>query len=1112
MAFFFATNVVTKFALFLAAITLTSAEEFKITFTQKEQVPKWTFIGNVSDARGFMDSIPAEDRDKLLFSFLQQTNIKSMITIHDETGSLYTTVVIDRESIDECRVPGLCNLTFMIATRSSRPNSPLFEIISVSVIIEDINDNVPTFPKETQKIEISESAVNGSSYVIDSAVDNDAKNNSIQSYELIGNRNLFALDEERKLDGSLSVKLVVIGKLNRELVDFYNCTVIAKDSGDPPKSGTMSLAISILDENDNAPVFTQTLYNVTVPEDAAYGTSIAQITATDKDINQNGNLLYRFSPRQVDFEHINSLFYINEHNGVLSIIGKPLYQPGKVNQIIIQATDQGIPPLPSTNQAVVTVNILDTVNNPPEIRINLVSSGNGQVKNISELAVPETFVAHVEVKDDDTGQNGNVSCHIKDSFFDVELISGNSKNGFKVVVKGQLDREKQDIHTVTVICNDFGNPVLSASASFLVRVIDENDNPPVFTHKSYFEDMYEGNNRGDIVLSVSATDEDLGNNSKVEYYLEDTVRDFFTIGPNTGIIKALDKFDRENRTMYTFQVYAKDMGTPSLKGSAQVTIRIKDLNDNPPMFSSSVFNFEVSENRPNGTLVNRLTATDADDVENAQFTFAISNTPEYQLPFLLFPDGVIKTTTILDREVKNTYEFEVIAIDKGTPRKTSSAKVIINVGDENDESPKIVFPKPDNDTVSINHLQNIGTYITQIEAYDADAGVNKKLSYVIEEGNGERLFLLNKDTGILSMARVHEVTDKTDEEYVLVIAVYDSGIPQRSERCELKVIVKYSNETAAVTKPIGSGDTSNSNMIIVVVVILLTLCLSVGIIIVICVIRRMDRSRQKGQDIQINKLPNNMTEVRDNNSNGKNSSRPYDKIETLHKKKEVSFSFDDDLDGLRDHEISFSNNSVFLENNGTEVPVTHLSDRQTGNHLRTFQMKQKHQQHPVYIGSHTKNWVPGSNQPTLEVVKMGKDDSNSDTSRETVTSDSGRGGSDDDFHSPHNSSKDERDPNLSSAGSNTHLLKSSIPTRHGHSSSVPPSGEPQSYSMSPHGKQNGRPKSTDLTNNKLGLDKTLTNLVGGDKPKFTVRKPYIERESLRETRDKKSDSWVPSYV
>lgn len=894
----------------LRAVITSSAKDFEVTFSKQEQLPKWTFIGNVSDAPGFMDAIPPEDRDHLLFSFLQQTNIKTKISIND-SGTLYTMVVIDRESITECRVPGPCQLNFNIAARSSRPNSPLFEIISVTVIFEDINDNGPTFPKEKQIIEISESAVNGSMFTVESAIDDDAGMNSIQSYTLEGYNNVFALEVERKLDNSLTVKLVVMAKLDREGRDWYECTVVARDGGSPPKTGSMTLDIRIVDENDNAPVFTKTSYNITVQEDAGVGTSIAQITATDRDIGQNSNLLYSFSPHQADFEHLSSLFHINEHSGELMVAGELVYQPGKVHEIIIEATDQGIPPLLSTNQAIVTVNIMDTGNNPPEVRINLVASGNSQIKNVSENAVRETFVAHVEVKDDDTGANGNVSCRIEDGFFAVEPLS---RNGYKVVVSGDLDREKQDMHNVVVICQDHGVPTLSASASFLVRVTDENDQRPVFSHETYFEDMYENNNRGDVVRKVSATDDDLGNNSKIEYFLENSVLSLFTIDPTSGVITARDRFDHENQTTFTFLVYAKDFGKPSLTGSAVVTIRIKDLNDNPPKFTQSTFQFSVSENKPNGTLVDRLTAIDADAGQNAEFEFAVSDTPEANLPFTLYPDGVIKTRQSLDRELKSTYQFTVIAIDKGIPRETSSANVVINVQDVNDQSPRIIFPKPDNDSVTIDHMRPSGTFITQIEAYDADIGDNSKLTYVIEEGNGDRLFLLNLNTGVLTMAQVHEVENADHEEYNLVIAVHDGGIPQRSERCHLKVLIKYSNETMALTKPVGDGGTSGTNMVIVIVVIVLTLCLSFGIIVVICVIRRMDQRRMKGQDIQINKLPNNMTEVRDNNVNGIVMSRPYDKVDTLRKKKEVSFSFQDDLDGLQEHEISFSNNSVFMEN------------------------------------------------------------------------------------------------------------------------------------------------------------------------------------------------------
>lgn len=295
------TNSITMVLIFIltCVVSLVRAQNFQVTFNLVEDTDRETFIGNVSSAPGFMEFVPAEDRNHLFFSFLQQTSIKSMISVHDDTGSLYTTVVVDRESLVVCRAPPPCVLKFDIAARSKQKDSSLFEIISVNVIVKDINDNAPIFPLTTQLINIPESAVNGSSYLIRGAEDADTgTNNSIQYYELEGNKNVFALDEERKLDGSLSVKLIVMGKLDRETKDSYTCTVVAYDGGNPMKSGSMKLNITLLDENDNAPVLSKTAYNITIKENTKPGTGILQIQGIDNDMGDNGKIEYRFSPHQ----------------------------------------------------------------------------------------------------------------------------------------------------------------------------------------------------------------------------------------------------------------------------------------------------------------------------------------------------------------------------------------------------------------------------------------------------------------------------------------------------------------------------------------------------------------------------------------------------------------------------------------------------------------------------------------------------------------------------------------------------------------------------------------------------------------------------------------------
>ena len=872
-----------------------------------EESDRWTFVGNVSTASGFLEAIPSEDRNHLVFSFLQQTSIKSLLSVHPETGSLYTTVVIDRESLDECRIPPLCVLSFDIAATSSRKESSLFEIISVNVVIEDKNDNAPTFPKATQVLEISESAVNGSSYLIEGAVDEDTGvNNSVQYYNLVGNNDMFAIDVERKLDGSLTVKLIVIGKLDRETKDFYNCTIIARDDGVPQRSGVMKINITITDENDNPPILDQTLYNITVKENLQINTGILQIRATDRDIGLNGQIKYRFSPHQSDLQEILKYFAIDDHTGILRVVNQLVYERGKVYKIIVEAVDKGEPEMLSTNQAVIFINIQDTGNNPPTVQINLLSSGSGRVVNVSELSVEGTFVAHVKVEDPDTGQNGNVTCSVDGDMFKLETMS---TKGYKVVVKGDLDRETQDLHSVIVTCQDQGTPVLSSSSSFLVRVTDENDNPPKFSRQTYVEYLYENNNKYQVVITVSASDADSGLNGDIEYYLGLSARANYTINSKTGVITTRHIFDREDTPVSKFLVFAKDLGSPALVSNATVIIHIKDKNDSPPEFEEDIFEFVIPENVPSGASVDRVIASDNDTEENGIFTFAISDTAEKGLPFILFPDGVIKTNKELDREEKGDYTFTVIAIDKGTPKLTSSALVIIKVLDDNDNSPEIKCPKGANRTIYIPHLAPIGTHITRIRAVDNDTGMNAKLSYTISSGNIKRIFQLDLDTGILSISKLYQV--EQDERFPLIVSVYDGGIPQRSVRCEFDIVIKYTNATTAVT-PISGADAS-SNIAIVVVVIIVTLFLSLAIIVVICVIRKFDQDRMKNQTVRVNKLPNNMTEMKEHNENGTILSRPYDKIDLPRKKKEVSFSFEDDLDAI-DHEISFGNNSVFTDN------------------------------------------------------------------------------------------------------------------------------------------------------------------------------------------------------
>ena len=259
-----------------------------------------------------------------------------------------------------------------------------------------------------------------------------------------------------KLDGTSDLNLRLIRSLDRETKDKYTLYVSALDGGNPPKSGTLMVNISVTDINDNAPVFTQEMYNVTIKEDLALNSLVVRVSANDGDTGRNAEVSYKFATIQTDNIDI---FNMNSASGEITLISPPEYSSTPY-EIIVEAIDNAEQNRKSS-QAKVIVNINDTNNNAPDISINVLSEFEYAI--ITENANIGDIVAHVEVEDADNGINGHVSCRILGNLFFKLQPMQNAPNEFKVVVNGTLDREDIIEHNVTVFCEDGGTPAVNST-------------------------------------------------------------------------------------------------------------------------------------------------------------------------------------------------------------------------------------------------------------------------------------------------------------------------------------------------------------------------------------------------------------------------------------------------------------------------------------------------------------------------------------------------------------------------------------------------------------------------------------------------------------------------
>lgn len=550
------------------------AQVFNLTLSVKEGLPARTIVGDLgavlsTPSTGFFIS---ESRDSDVFRDLE---------IDADTGIISTAVVLDRESRRRYE--------FVAATLTG-------EMIKVRIEVKDVNDHSPVFPSEGFNLEISEVSPPGSRFKLVGAKDKDEGEFGTQGYRIRESEmeDLFHLDYHRSgSETHPSLDLVLMGKLDREAQDFYSLTIEAFDGGVPPRTGTLQLNIHVLDENDNPPVFNQTEYHTSVPEDAPLMSPVCRVHATDLDLGDNGRITYEINRRQSD---PNEVFSINRTSGVV-YVNKPLdYEAQAFHELIVSATDNGAQP--ESSSAFVRVKVLNTNDHSPSISVLFLSeSGDAEV---SEAAGIGDFVARISVSDPDfqeetvavtlEGDEGKFTLKQTDDFL------------YALYVSADLDREEKDLYELKVRASDLGSPPLSSEVVFLLRVTDANDCHPLFEKQAYTVGVPEDVPQGSSLIQLQAQDADEGTNAAIRYsILRSTQDSLISMEPESGLVTTAAPLDRESLAQFWFLVVAADGGEPSLSSTATVTVLVSDVNDNEPVFQQQLYNVSVPEHSDVGS-------------------------------------------------------------------------------------------------------------------------------------------------------------------------------------------------------------------------------------------------------------------------------------------------------------------------------------------------------------------------------------------------------------------------------------------------------------------------------------------------------------------------------
>ncbi|XP_023688085.1 protocadherin-19-like isoform X4 [Paramormyrops kingsleyae] len=595
-------------------------------------------------------------------------------------------LLINKQKIDRdvfCRQVPKCFISLEVMSSS-------MEICVIKVEIKDLNDNAPVFSRDHIDLNISETASPGTRIPLEGASDPDAGSFGVQTYEITP-KDMFGLDIKTRGDGSRFAELVLEKNLDRETQSHYSYVITALDGGDPPKFDTVSLNIKVIDSNDNNPIFDQSVYSVKVMENSPNNTIVIDLNATDPDEGTNGEVVYSFNSYVSD--KTRELFKIDPFTGVITVSGLLDYESVNTYEIDVQGKDLGPNSIPA--HCKVIVNVMDANDNVPVIKM---LSANSEMVEVSEDAQLGYVIALVRVSDRDSGANGRVQLRLQGN---VPFRLQEYESFSTILVDGRLDREQRDTYNLTIQALDGGMPPLKATKSLTVRVTDENDNHPHFSKPHYQEMILENNTPGAYLLSVSASDPDLGLNGTVSYHIVPSqVRDmpvftYVSINPTSGDIYALRSFNHEHTRTFEFKVLAKDGGNPPLSSNATVRIVILDVNDNtpvmttPPLINGSA-EVSIPRNAGVGYLVTQVKADDYDEGENGRLTYSIS---EGDRAFFEIDqvNGEIRTTRTFGENAKSSYEITVVAHDHGKTSLTASAFIVIYLSPDMDQQESIGY-------------------------------------------------------------------------------------------------------------------------------------------------------------------------------------------------------------------------------------------------------------------------------------------------------------------------------------------------------------------------------------------------------------------------------------
>ncbi|XP_073424164.1 protocadherin alpha-3-like isoform X3 [Dendrobates tinctorius] len=536
-----------------------------------------------------------------------------------------------------------------------------------------------------------------------------------------------------------------------------------------------------------------------IPEESKHGTFVGRIAQDlGLDIGEiNSRMLHIVSRDEKEY------FQVNLQNGILFVketIDREVLCPDTPFCIIPLQVIVDKP----VQMYRVDVEMEDINDNSPIFSSSVTNLVISEVKHAGSR-----FLLKI-ASDPDLGTNSITNYELSASdYFALDFQKYiNQIKSLELVLKKNLDREKQSVHNLSLTAYDGGKPRLSGTTRIVVTVEDFNDNAPVFDQPFYQCSVNENAVEGTLVFKLNATDLDVGKNGEILYDFSNMVsgeaKESFTLDKYTGEIRVKGKLDFETKKIYEIQIEAIDNGDVQYVGHCKVLVTVVDVNDNPPEMTVTSLSVPVPENSPQGTTVAIISVHDKDSGSNGKVHCYISEPSPFKVNPAFMSDFSLTVNGPLDREVKDQYEVKITARDEGSPSLSTSKTLKIDISDANDNAPRFVQSIG---TIFIKENNPPGSHIYSASASDPDIGQNSFITYSIRERiidgipissyisinpeNGKVFALVSFDHEQISYFQCH-------------IKATDAGLQALSSNLTLNIFIEDINDNAPTFTPLHS--------------------------------------------------------------------------------------------------------------------------------------------------------------------------------------------------------------------------------------------------------------------------------------------------------------------